>query len=109
MPAARQPQAAQVALVETDTLAALVDEVRALRRELATMRNPEPDWLPISAYAQKVGRSPETVRRWIAEGRVEAEYRGNVRGVSLNPTGAQYPPRSPGNKCSSGSTGRGGR
>lgn len=69
--------------VDANALDALKSQMERLERKIDQLTEPEPDWMSIKDYAAHVGRSTKTVRNWIAEGKVEAETRGAVRGVRV--------------------------
>ncbi len=75
----------QLIAVKEDALKSLIAEVRELKEEVRAARiKPEPQWIPINEYATRVGRSPITINRWIAQGRLEAKHEGAVRLVRVN-------------------------
>ncbi len=58
--------------VEEDAIKAIRDQLNRLEQRLNTVQiTPPPAWITISEYAETVGRSEATVRRWIRQGRVE--------------------------------------
>ena len=65
--------------VDSGQIAALTREVEALRRSIEAVRmEPRPDWITLAEYAERVGRSPRTVRAWIAAGRIDSRRDGNA-------------------------------
>lgn len=71
-------------LATKSDLAALTAEVRALRAAFEAARvQPQPAWLSVPDAARHFGKSAQTVRRWIAEGRIESKIVGTVRMVRV--------------------------
>jgi len=76
----------QLIAIDADALDALLGEVRAIRERLdAVEMQPRPEWLTVAEYADHVGKSKDTVTRWIRSGRVASKHEGNVRMVRLSP------------------------
>jgi predicted site-specific integrase-resolvase len=46
---------------------------------------PKSQWLTIVDYASKVGKSTDTVRRWIRGGLLETKAEGHTRLILFNP------------------------
>lgn len=60
--------------------------IEALARALEGAKIvPRPEWLSIADAAQAEGVTPATIRRWIAEGRIEAKGSGKARRVRVSP------------------------
>lgn len=63
-------------------LTAIRSEVQGLRDRLSSVQMvPKPEWITIEAYAEQEGVSKATVRRWIREGKLEAQDIGGKRRV----------------------------
>lgn len=61
------------------TVAPLVAELKALRAALDRAQiAPRKEWLTVDEYAETVGKSVRTVRRWIDTGQLETKRSGNV-------------------------------
>ena len=63
-------------------LAALREEIAALRHEVKSLKG-GPEWCRIPEAARRLGVSPDTVRRRIANGQLEARGSGKLREVKL--------------------------
>ena len=70
----------QLIAVDANALDRLMQEVSELRDEIRQARiAPEPQWITEKECATKVGKSLDTVRRWIREGKLERNPAGLVR------------------------------
>lgn len=62
-------------------------DLAAIRQELAAVRSmlegavitPRPEWMTVADYAALIGKSARTVKRMIADGKVETKHAGHVR------------------------------
>jgi excisionase family DNA binding protein len=74
----------QMILVDPDALARLEAEVARLAAVVERVQmTPEPKWVTVSECAAKVGRSPETVRRWAKSGEIESRRMGGTLMVKV--------------------------
>jgi len=69
--------------VDPAALEAMTAELRALRAEVAALRAPQDEWLTIQQAAAELQCSPDTIRRRIASGELEARGSGKTRRVRL--------------------------
>lgn len=77
--------AEQFALVPAAGIKALRAEIRELRETLEGCRiAPAPAWVGIKAAAEALHCHPATIRRHIAEGRLEARGSGRKRQVRIS-------------------------
>jgi len=70
------------AMIETAVaraVAPLVEEVRSLKEKI----DPRPEWVSIPEAAKIKDVSPDTIRRRIASGQLEARGNGKLREVRL--------------------------
>ncbi|AXT33775.1 DNA-binding protein [Phaeobacter sp. LSS9] len=66
----------QLIAVDANALASLQDELTEIKRLLlASKINPPAKWITVAEYAQKVGKSEATVRRWIRDGQLERKQK----------------------------------
>jgi hypothetical protein len=73
-------------LVESKTLVGIMAELAALNKRLDGVDMvPKSQWLSILDYASKVGKSTDTVRRWIRGGLLETKTEGRTRLILFNP------------------------
>ncbi|TNJ41959.1 hypothetical protein [Phaeobacter sp. B1627] len=64
--------ATQFIAVDAAALESLQAELREIKRILqASHVTPPAKWITVKAYAEKVGRSEATVRRWVRQGQLE--------------------------------------
>lgn len=76
--------AQQLIAVDAEALAALIAKVDSLTDEVRKARiAPEPQWLTVPAYAEKIGRSVDTVMRKVRAGELEARHVGGVRMIRV--------------------------
>ena len=72
----------QLIAVDPDALARLQAEVSQIKRKLDEPQvTPIPEWMPIDAFANWLGKTPRTVRRKIDAGEIEAREIAGVRMV----------------------------
>jgi len=69
--------------VDAAALEAVTAELRALRAEVAALREPPNEWLTIQQAAARLECSADTIRRRIASGEIEARGSGKTRRVRL--------------------------
>ena len=83
------PHPGQLVLVDAGDLAALREQVARLERRIdgATI-TPAPEWVPVPEAARRLHVSPQTVHRWIREGRIEAKGAGKARRVRVTRDGS---------------------
>lgn len=68
--------------VDPNALARLQAEVSQIKRKLDQPQiAPIPEWMPINAFADWIGKTPRTVRRKIDAGEIEAREIAGVRMV----------------------------
>lgn len=68
--------AQQLIAVDAEALASLQNELTEIKRLLLSSRiTPPPKWISVAEYAQKVGKSEATVRRWIRDGQLERKQK----------------------------------
>jgi hypothetical protein len=73
-------------LVESKTLVGIMAELAALNKRLDGVDMvPKSQLLSILDYASKVGKSTDTVRRWIRGGSLETKTEGRTRLILFNP------------------------
>tara|TARA_Y100000310_G_C20662915_1_gene805776 strand:+ start:1124 stop:1357 length:234 start_codon:yes stop_codon:yes gene_type:complete len=74
----------QLIAIDADALAALIAKVDGLTEEVRKARiAPEPQWLTVSAYAERIGRSVDTVMRKVRAGELETRHDAGVRMVRV--------------------------
>ncbi|MEP2474741.1 MAG: hypothetical protein ABJH45_24810 [Paracoccaceae bacterium] len=72
----------QYVLVDADALTKIEARLLTIQETLAAVKmQPAPEWVSVDQYAETVGRSVQTVRAWIRQGRVETKQMGNKRMV----------------------------
>ncbi|MFV1442179.1 DNA-binding protein [Phaeobacter sp. JH20_36] len=66
----------QLIAVDANALASLQDELTEIKRLLLSSKiSPPAKWITVAEYAQKVGKSEATVRRWIRDGQLERKQK----------------------------------
>ncbi|MDO6755405.1 DNA-binding protein [Phaeobacter inhibens] len=66
----------QLIAVDANALASLQDELIEIKRLLLSSKiTPPAKWITVAEYAQKVGKSEATVRRWIRDGQLERKQK----------------------------------
>lgn len=74
----------QLIAIDADALAALIAKVDGLAEEVRKARiAPEPQWLTVPAYAERIGRSVDTVMRKVRAGELETRHEGGVRMIRV--------------------------
>lgn len=65
-----------------DRLGRLLDALEQIEARLrdGNLRPPTPEWYSVAEFAEAVGRTPLTVRRWCQDGRIQAQKKGSGRG-----------------------------
>ena len=70
--------------IDPAALQPILDELAALRREIAGVRmTPAPEWLNVRDYAAYIGKSQRTVTRMIEAGAVQTKHIGGIRMVRV--------------------------
>ena len=74
----------QLIAIDADALAALIAKVDGLTEEVRKARiSPEPQWLTVPAYAERIGRSVDTVMRKVRAGELETRHDAGVRMIRV--------------------------
>lgn len=65
--------------------ASILERLEGIERAIRKMSQPHDGWMSVNDYAKHVGKSRSTVERWLREGSVQEEYRGQARGIRVSP------------------------
>jgi hypothetical protein len=74
----------QLIAVDPEALAKILAKLTDLEEQIRAARiAPEPQWLTVPAYAERIGRSVDTVMRKVRAGEVETRHEAGVRMVKV--------------------------